>query len=96
MTAEILSSAAGVVLSLLFSYIPKFSDWYDKLEGNYKRLIMLAALLVTAAGTFGLACTGKFDIAVACDVDGAIGMFELFVYAAIANQAAYKLSPRKQ
>jgi hypothetical protein len=95
MTAELLAAAAGTVLSLLFSYVPKFSDWYDKLEGNYKRLIMLAALLVTAAGTFGLACTGKFNIAVSCDVDGALGMFELFLAAAIANQAAYKLSPRK-
>ena len=96
MTVEQLALAAGTVLSLLFSYVPKFKDWFDKLEGNEKRLIMLASLFVTAAGIFGLACTGKFDIAVACDLDGALGMFELFILAAIANQAAYKLSPHKQ
>ena len=95
MTSEFLASTAGIVLSLLFSYIPKFSAWFDALEGNSKRLIMLASLFVTAAGIFGLACTGKFDIAVACDLDGALGMFELFVLASIANQAAYKLTPRK-
>jgi len=95
MTSEFLASTAGIVLSLLFSYIPKFKDWFDALEGNSKRLIMLASLFVTAAGIIGLACTGKFDIAVACDLDGALGMFELFVLASIANQAAYKLTPRK-
>jgi len=95
MTSEFLASTAGIVLSLLFSYVPKFKDWFDALEGNVKRLIMLASLFVTAAGIIGLACTGKFDIAVACDLDGALGMFELFVLASIANQAAYKLTPRK-
>ena len=95
MTVEFLASTAGVFLSLLFSYVPTFKGWFDALEGNAKRLIMLASLFVTAAGIFGLACTGKFDIAVACDLDGALGMFELFVLASIANQAAYKLTPKK-
>ena len=94
MNAEVLASTAGIVLSLLFSYVPKFKDWFDALDGNSKRLIMLGSLFVTAAGVFGLSCTGKFDIAVVCDLDGALGMFELFVWAAVANQTAYKLSVR--
>ena len=94
MTAEFLASTAGIVLSLLFSYVPKFEGWYDALPGDSKRLIMLASLLVTAGAVFGLSCTGKFDIAVACSLDGALGMFELFIFAAVANQAAYKLTPR--
>jgi len=95
MTSEFLASTAGIVLSLLFSYIPKFEGWFDALDGNSKRLIMLASLFVTAAGVFGLACTGKFSIDVACDLDGALGMLELFILASIANQAAYKLTPKK-
>lgn len=94
MTAELLASITGIVVSLLFSYVPGLSDWFDGLQSNIKRLIMLAALFLTAAGIFGLACTGLFNIDVACNVSGAIGMLELFILAAIGNQTAYALSPK--
>ena len=94
MTSELLASVAGTVLSLLFSYIPKFSGWFDALDSNMKRLIMLASLLVTAGGVFGVSCLEWFAVDVTCDVAGAMKLIELFIFAAIANQAAYKLSPR--
>jgi len=94
MTAELLSSIAGIVLSLLFSYVPPFKSWFDNLEGNYKRLIMLGALAVTAGGAYGLACLGLFGVGITCDMAGALGLVELFIVAAIANQSAYALSPQ--
>ena len=94
MTAEMLASTAGIVLSLLFSYVPKFEGWYDALASNVKKLIMLGALLVTAIGVFAVGCSGMFDVQVSCDVVGALGLFKLFIVAAIANQATYKLSPQ--
>jgi len=95
MTAEQLAMVSGVILSLGFSYIPKFKDWFGAFEGNKKRLIMLGVLLLTAGGVFGLSCTGKFDLGVICDLDGAIGLGEVFVVAAIANQAAFQLTPKE-
>ena len=95
MNAELLAGTSGIVLSLAFSYIPKFKDWFYGLDGNYKRLAMLVVLMATAGGIYGLSCTGRFDIAVACDLDGALGLVELFVLASIANQTAYQLTPSK-
>ena len=93
MNAELLASFGGVVFSLLFSYFPGLSGIFDPLPANQKRLVMLAVLVATAAGVFGLACVGKYNL-VACNVDGAWALLEYFVLAAIANQTAYRLSPK--
>ena len=95
MTAEQLAMVSGVVLSLGFSYIPKFKDWFNSFDGNVKRLVTLAVLFVTALGVFGLSCTGKFDYGIACDLDGAIGLVEVLVITTIANQATYQLTPKE-
>ena len=93
MSAELLVSLGGIVSSLLFSYFPGLSGAFDPLPANQKRLVMLAVLLATAAGVFGLACIGKSGL-VSCDVVGAWALLEFFVLAAVANQTAYKLSPK--
>ena len=93
MSSATLSSVAGILLSLAFSYILGLNSWFDTLDSTYKRLIMLAALLVVAAGSFGLSCSGWWDF-VTCDQGGIVELIEAFVAASIANQMAYKLSPR--
>jgi len=60
MTTTLLSSIAGSLLSLLFSYLPGLSDWYAQLGvnpddgGTRKRLLMLALLCLTALASFWL------------------------------------------
>lgn len=93
MTPELLSSLAGIVLSLLFSYVPGLSTWYARLDTQYKSLSMVVLLLLTAGGVFGLACAGLLA-SVTCDQAGGIQMIKIFVAALIANQAAYILSPQ--
>lgn len=96
MTAEFLAGIAGVVLSLLFSYVPGLNAKFAGLESTYKRLIMLALLFVSAGAIYGLACAGwaaDLGIAVTCDKAGLIQVLQAFGAAAIANQAAYALSP---
>ena len=92
MSAELLAGIGGVVFSLLFSYFPGLSGWYDPLVESKKKLIMLGVLFVTALGVFGLACVGKYNL-VTCDVAGAWLLVEYFILAAIANQATHRLSP---
>lgn len=98
MTAQMLSGAAGIILSLLFSYVPKLNTWYAGQSEEVKKLIMLGLLFVVAAGAFGLACAGVltdlFGIAITCDKAGAIGLIQAFVIAAVANQTTYKLTPQ--
>lgn len=96
MSAEFLAGIAGVVLSLLFSYVPGLNAKFAALEATYKRLIMLALLFVTGAAVYGLACAGwaaDFGLAVTCDKAGLVQLLQAFGVAAIANQGAYSLSP---
>ena len=95
MTAQLLTTIAGVLISLAFSYVPGASDWFAKLDGTYKRLVMLAALLLAAGGAFGLGCAG-YSTGVPCDGHGALKMLELFILAAMANQSAFLLTPKKK
>lgn len=99
MTAEFLAAGAGVLLSLLFSYIPGFASWYGAKDEDMRRLIMLGLLALVGAGAFGLACGGlaaDFGISITCDKSGAIGLLKSFGAAAIANQVTYKLTPKSK
>lgn len=91
-TPELISSIAGIILSLLFSYVPGLNAKFAALEPIYKRLAMLVLLFLTAAGIFGLSCAKLID-AVTCDQEGIWGLIGLFIMAAIANQTTYMLSP---
>jgi hypothetical protein len=99
MTPETISATAGVLLSLLFSYAPGVSAWYADLDGAGKRLVMLAALLLTAGGLLALSCLGVGQVfgapLPACDRAGLQGLLEGLVIALVANQSTYLISPRK-
>ena len=93
MTPETLAALAGLLISLAFSYIPGLSDWYAAQTGQYKRLLMLASLVVAALVVFGAACLG-LDGAVTCDRSGGILLLRVFMVAVVANQSAFLISPR--
>lgn len=99
MNAAVLASAAGALLSLLFSYVPGLKEWFETLDGTRKRLVMLALLALAAGGAFGLACAGygeAFGISLACSEPGAMELVKAFLGAIAANQGVYQLSPRAE
>jgi hypothetical protein len=92
---EELSAAAGVLLSLGFSYLPGVKEKFSALQPTQKRLVVLALLLAAALGTFALGCLRPGWLASsACSEDGAWALLRIFVVAVIANQAAFEISPR--
>ncbi len=99
MNAASLSLVAGALLSLAFSYIPRADGSFKRLDGIYKRLIMLGCLALVAGSVYGLSCLGigeQIGVNVVCDQDGAIGLFGQFILAMIANQSTYTISPQKK
>jgi hypothetical protein len=95
MSAELLASLAGSVLSLIFSYVPGLKSKYDALSTDYKRLVMGGALVVVAAATYGVSCAGygaQLGVTIACDADGAVGLVRIVVAALVANQATFTLT----
>ena len=96
MSAELLSSIAGGVLSLFFSYVPGANTWFAGLQPTAKRLIMLALLILTAGVVFGLSCTAwgpAWGFEISCDQGGAQKLVTAFFLALVANQATYGISP---
>ena len=95
MSPEVLVSAAAILLSLLFSYVPGFGSWYQPLPADKKRLLMLGFLAVISLGAFGLSCMDwVVAIGLTCTSQGAFGLVKIFVSAIIANQAIYAISPQ--
>lgn len=94
MTGEELVAIAGIVLSLLFEYFPRLSGWYNALEDNYQRLIMLGLVAVVAGTVFGMSCVGLSD-AYTCDKAGLWSLLKMFIAGVVANQASYLVLPRK-
>ena len=95
MSAELLAAVGGLVLSLVFSYIPGLNVKYDALEADKKRLIMLGMLAAVALAIYGMACAGwaaRLGIDIACTEDGAWEVAQAFFYAMVANQGAYQLT----
>ena len=95
MTPELLASIAGIVLSLVFSYVPGAKDWFEQIDGNYKRLVMLGSLILVALAVFGLSCANWYAL-VACSAVGVKALIEMVIIAAISNQTAYALTPKKK
>lgn len=94
-TPEWLALIAGALLSLLFSYVPGLSDWFSKLDGTRKRLVMLALLAVVTGGAFGLGCAGILA-GVDCSRNGAVNAVYAFILALMANQSTYAISPQRR
>lgn len=91
MTPDYLASVAGVVLSLVFAYVPGIKDWFDLQVPQRKAQVMGLALILVAGGAFGLAC---IPTAITCDVPGLVEVVKVLIAALVANQAAYLLLVR--
>ena len=84
---------AGLLLSLLFGYVPGLRDWYEALDGIRKAQVMGILLILAAVLMFLLACYTPYQWAT-CSGEGAWQLVELLFYALVANQATYVLAVR--
>jgi hypothetical protein len=110
MDATLLSTLAAAALSLLLSYVPGLADWYRSLgvrpDGAYdggtrKRLVMLVLLVLSAAGSYALACLGgqpslaeELGLPLTCSRAGLLELIKALVFAVMASQAIYRISPK--
>ena len=92
MTETTLASLAGIALSLAFSYIPGLRDKYASLTADYKRLVMIVALLLVSICIFAAGCLG-YAPKVTCDMPGVQVLLGYFIASALANQSTYMLTP---
>jgi hypothetical protein len=93
MTAEQLVAIVSAVLALLFAYVPGFANWFNPIQAEYKRLIMLGLLLAVSAVIFGLSCSGIATY-VECTQQGVWEYVQILGVAIIMNQSLFAIAPK--
>ena len=96
-TQDLLTSIAGALLSLAFSYFPGLSEAYETLDPTRKRLVMLIFLVIAALGLYAASCAGLFGIpASVCTETGTKNLAWIFILCAVVNQTAYGLTKKEK
>jgi hypothetical protein len=98
MTSENLSAICGVLLSLVFSYVPGLNARWNELAAEIKRLAMLILLVLVTGSVFGLACSGwgaEFGVTIDCSRAGLVSLINALIYAVMANQSTYMITRKK-
>lgn len=92
-----ISALAGALLSLIFWYVPGANRWYLGLDGEHKRVVMLAALVAVVVIQYIMACVGVGQIEgvrmPTCDQVGLWTLAQNFIAALVANQSVFQISP---
>lgn len=94
MDANTLASIAGVILSLVFAYVPGVKEWYGKLDATQKAGTMAILLIAVALGVFAASCGQVVSVGITCDKQGAVGLVQILVAALIANQSTFLIAVR--
>ena len=92
-SADSLALLVGLILSLVFSYVPGFADWYNAKNPDAKRAIMLVFIFLTTIVIFMLACFNVLT-GVACTQQGFLALVQIFFAVLIANQTVDRISPK--
>ena len=93
--SDVIASVAGILISLVCSYVPGVSGAFGKLDPTQKRLVILCSLVAASIVIGAASCAGITEF-VACTREGGIVLLRAFVVAMVASQGAYMLSPYKQ
>lgn len=91
-TATLLFTIAGLLLSVLGSYIPGFNTWFAKKSKEFKQLLMLIAILVVAVVIAVLSFTGVW-VLIAPTKNGVIMLVLYVLMAIVSNQGVYSITP---
>lgn len=82
----------GIVLSLLFDYLPPLKNWFDNFSVDEKRKIMTLALVVVGILVYVGSCLGWFVTNLVCAPQDIVNfLYSLFVAGAV-NQGFHALT----
>ena len=88
LTSVLISSAAGIVLSALFSYVPGLRTWYGAQDSGIKSLIMLGSLVLVSGFIAASSCLDWW-VFITCDKGGIMKLLEVLAVAFVSNQSTY-------
>ena len=93
--SNVLLFVLGVLLSLVFTYVPEAKAWFQGLP--HQGLAMLGMVVLIGALYFGLSCTPfavYLHITITCEASSVFSLLEAIVIIATGNQLTYLLAPK--
>lgn len=91
LTAELIVSLSGIVVSLFFAYFPGVKNWFDALDPVYKPLWNLGVLLLVSIGAYLYGC--RLDAA--CLSSHLEATVLAFIGALVSNQATFQIAVKQ-
>ena len=95
-TSQVLSAAAGVVVSImlmLLPIIPSWDVWWRGITGEQKQAINVLVLLFITFAIALLSCTTNLAF-IKCTQAGIFNLVVMFISAAVGNTTAYTATNR--
>lgn len=93
MTNLDLAAIAGVILSLVMSYIPGAKGWWDAKDSTHKRLYMGLLLVAVALIVTAIACVGSLSpLVMRCDQSDLLEFARALLAALVANQSTFVIT----
>ncbi len=69
-----IAAIVGIVASFGLETIPVLKTYWDKVDPNYRRLILLGLFLVAPFAVLGLSCTGAQFVTTPCPSGAFVGL----------------------
>jgi hypothetical protein len=91
LTPDLMAGAAGILLSLVFTFVPALNVWYAAKAPEAKSAIMIGSLVVVAALLAGSSCLNLWQF-ITCDKPGGMQLAEMLFAAIVGNQGIYGLT----
>jgi hypothetical protein len=92
-TPEMLAGIFGALVSGAFKVIPPLDHWfYNKLDKNYRGLVMLGISFLVPFIVLGLACVNLTDV-VACSTTSIPELLKVWGAFVVANLGVFMMTP---
>jgi hypothetical protein len=95
LSAGFIAAAAGAVLSLVLNYVPGLNAKFAVLSSEAKSGIVALSLVLIAGLVAASSCLNLW-VWLPCTQGGLMQLGECLLFALIANQSVYKLSPQTE
>jgi uncharacterized membrane protein (Fun14 family) len=89
---DMINFGAGILLSLLLSYVTPVSVWYYSLDSKFRGLVMLGLSALATLGIFGVSCIALFNW-VPCTQESAMNLVRTFLTIVVASLGTYMTTP---
>jgi hypothetical protein len=90
MTSDKLATLVGVLIALLFAYLPGLKTWFNKQSSEAKAGLTAAVTVIAACAIYGLSCANWFpELGITCTKAGFQQLISVVIGALVGMAGGY-------